>query len=255
VTYVLSGGVIAAFLGPICAQNTANLTSQPYLGSYLIVAIVGLANQVTIALVSFPPPPVDSILDYFCCCFWSNYKKKSTYDDDEKPSSQFRFCNKNIAIQIPKEDIFDNNNDNDDDDEKLLIKKQNSKQVAVHDNNNNNNNDDDTKNLKTETQQQQQVRDTYAIVSDFSFIISCTIATLAHTIMVMLMSNVTLQMNNNNQHHYSFNQSSLVMELHFFAMFSPGFITGYSFFKNLNIFFCKNIALEFFIHCTNQYII
>ena len=61
------------------------------------------------------------------------------------------------------------------------------------------------------------------IVQQPMFILACTIATLAHTIMVMVMSNVSVDMND---HAYSINTSSVVMEIHFFSMFAPGFITG-----------------------------
>jgi MFS family permease len=57
-----------------------------------------------------------------------------------------------------------------------------------------------------------------------SFIISCSCATLAHTIMIMIMSDVELAMSADD---FSLYYCSLVMELHFFAMFSPGFISGY----------------------------
>ena len=52
---------------------------------------------------------------------------------------------------------------------------------------------------------------------------SCIIPTVAHTLMVMLMSSVTLAMVKSG---YNFQQSALVMELHFLAMFGPGFFTG-----------------------------
>jgi MFS family permease len=67
------------------------------------------------------------------------------------------------------------------------------------------------------------VRSTWDIVLRPQFMLSCTIATLAHTIMVMLMSNVTVAMSDDN---YSFTICSIVMELHFFAMFAPGFVSG-----------------------------
>ena len=54
------------------------------------------------------------------------------------------------------------------------------------------------------------------------FVLSCSIATIAHTVMVMVMSNCALSMDSD----YSFMMTSLVMQFHFFAMFAPGFWTG-----------------------------
>ena len=54
------------------------------------------------------------------------------------------------------------------------------------------------------------------------FVLSCSIATIAHTVMVMVMSNCALSMDDD----YSFMLTSLVMQFHFFAMFAPGFYTG-----------------------------
>lgn len=54
------------------------------------------------------------------------------------------------------------------------------------------------------------------------FMLSCSIATIAHTVMVMVMSNCALAMDTD----YSFTMTSLVMQFHFFAMFAPGFWTG-----------------------------
>lgn len=156
VTYVLAGGVLAAFLGPTGASYSANLFSQDYQGSFVIIAGVGILNQATIMLVKFPPAPAKTL---------------QNVDD------------------VPK-------------------------------------------------------RSNYEIVSQPLFIVSCAVATIAHTIMIMIMvrrhfnsvrrlfcvielsclkSNVSVDMSNNG---YSFDATALVMELHFFAMFSPGFISG-----------------------------
>jgi predicted MFS family arabinose efflux permease len=141
VTYVLSGGVIAAFLGPTSADQTVDFAGKPYVGSFATMAIIGVLNELTIMLVNFPKAP----------------------KVDEKS-----------AMTVP------------------LVE-----------------------NTKRSVSQ---------IISQPLFIVSCAVATLAHTIMVMLMSNVTLAMKDN---HYSLKACSLVMELHFFSMFAPGFYTGF----------------------------
>lgn len=60
VTYVLSGGVIAAFLGPLCANNTAEINTHEFLGSYMIIAVIGLFNEITIWFIDFPKPVTPS---------------------------------------------------------------------------------------------------------------------------------------------------------------------------------------------------
>lgn len=54
------------------------------------------------------------------------------------------------------------------------------------------------------------------------FILSCSIATIAHTVMVMIMSNCALSMSES----HSLGSATLVLEMHFLAMFAPGFGTG-----------------------------
>jgi MFS family permease len=66
-------------------------------------------------------------------------------------------------------------------------------------------------------------RKLYDIIKQPLFIVSCIIPTIAHTMMVMLMSSVSLAMEKNG---FDFERTSLVMTLHFLAMFLPGFITG-----------------------------
>jgi MFS family permease len=66
-------------------------------------------------------------------------------------------------------------------------------------------------------------RKLYEIIKQPLFIVSCIIPTIAHTMMVMLMSSVSLAMEKNG---FEFEKTSLVMTLHFLAMFLPGFVTG-----------------------------
>lgn len=154
ITYVLSGGVIAAFVGPTVANYTIDLVSKDYIGTYLVVALFGAMNFLVICLVRFPPP-------------------KSALQLQEEKSNQST-----------------------------------SRSVSFRDNPEANPN---------------QTRHTWHICTQPLFILSCTIATLAHTIMVMIMSNVSVDMTH---HGYSFHNASLTLELHFVAMFGPGFFTG-----------------------------
>ena len=56
VTFVLTGGVLAAFLGPSSANYTKDFTSHEYFGSFLSMGVIGLLNWAVVALVNFPPP-------------------------------------------------------------------------------------------------------------------------------------------------------------------------------------------------------
>lgn len=132
--------MIAAFLGPTCANFSIHLIGEDYQGSYMLIAVIAVINQLTIWFVRFPPRP------------------------DTKTTTISRVTASDVPVRTPME-----------------------------------------------------------ICSQPLFIISCTVATLAHTIMVMIMSNVSLDMVDEG---YSFHKSAQVMEVHFFSMFAPGFLSG-----------------------------
>ena len=155
VTYVLSGGIIAAFLGPSAANYSIHIFSTEYIGSYLCIAVFAALNMLVLLLVNFPPKPESKTIE-------SN-------------------------VQSPR-DV-----------------RRSSVPAAVT--------------PSVEHSSSPVVRSAYEICTNYMFILSCAIATLAHTIMVMVMSNITVDMEDNS---YTFSACSLVMELHFFAMFSPG---------------------------------
>ncbi|RYG67968.1 MFS transporter [archaeon] len=156
VTYVLSGGIIAAFLGPTAANYSIHIFSTEYIGSYLCIAVFAVLNMLVLMLVNFPPKPEAKTIAGV---------HSSKQDSGDIASS--------MASNDP------------------LVEHR----PSVH------------------------LRSAYEICTQYMFILSCAIATLAHTIMVMVMSNVALDMQD---HSYTFGATSLVMELHFFAMFSPG---------------------------------
>jgi MFS family permease len=58
VTLVLTGGVVAAFVGPELAQRTATVFGEErkYLCSFLAVGVIGLINATVCVLVAFAPP-------------------------------------------------------------------------------------------------------------------------------------------------------------------------------------------------------
>jgi MFS family permease len=153
VTYVLSGGIIAAFLGPTSANYSIHIFNKDYIGSYLLIAVFAGLNLLVLLLVDFPPAPneVKTVIS-----------TNPVHDEEETDEE----ISRNSVHIIPP-----------------------------------------------------RVRSAYEISTQPMFILSCAVATLAHTIMVMVMSNVTLEMDKEG---YGFAPSSLVMEFHFFAMFAPG---------------------------------
>ncbi len=115
VTYVLSGGILAAFLGPISADNTDTIVPPDYTGSFLVMAVIGILNFGTLSFINFPVKALMS-----------------------KGVSGVR--------------------------------------------------------LRLEPKR----RSIWTIVSQRRFILSCTIATVAHTVMTMVMSNCSIAMNDRN---------------------------------------------------------
>eukprot|EP01039_Chlorochromonas_danica_P002280 gene2280-2495_t len=194
VTYVLSGGIIAAFLGPTSATYSVHIFDKDYMGSYAMVAVFAILNQFVLHFVNFPPrasavATVGAKQEYS--------RILSAGGDDE--------AGVNAEVIQGVNPIHD--------------KEDQQHQQQHHDDND----DDDEDDEQPERSPSFVRRTTWQIVTQPMFVLSCAIATLAHTIMVMLMSNVTLDMED---HGYGFSMTSLVMELHFFAMFSPGFISG-----------------------------
>ena len=184
VTYVLSGGILAAFLGPSAANYTIHMLGDKYMGSYLMIAVFATLNQAVISLVKFParesalttavPVPVTSTENTTTSSSVHHSKDMETHTHTENP----------LTRSTPSGE---------------------REQAAVV------------------SAGPSKGRTRWQIVSQPQFLLSCSIATLAHTIMVMLMSNVTIAMKDSG---FAFSTTSLVMEVHFFAMFCPGFVTG-----------------------------
>ncbi|KAJ1431642.1 major facilitator superfamily domain-containing protein [Ochromonadaceae sp. CCMP2298] len=161
VTYVLSGGVLAAFLGPTSANYSASLLGTDYLASYLIIAVIAACNQFVILFVEFPAI--------------------------KGPNSRAQSTENPLYSSVAAED-------NPPKDGVRLIELSEG-----------------------------HIRSMREIVQQPMFIVACTIATLAHTVMIMIMSNVSLAMESSG---FQFSRSSLTLELHFLGMFAPGFFTA-----------------------------
>ena len=57
VSLVLAGGLLGAVVGPNLAAYTRNLTSTPFTGAYLTLAVAALLSMVVMAQTQFPPVP------------------------------------------------------------------------------------------------------------------------------------------------------------------------------------------------------
>jgi MFS family permease len=57
ISFVLAGGLAAAFIGPMLARATVQLFETTYLGSYLCVPVLGVLTAAWLAGLRMPPPP------------------------------------------------------------------------------------------------------------------------------------------------------------------------------------------------------
>jgi len=203
VTYVLTGGVLAAFLGPVTASASRNVFDKEYMGSFFAISLIGVANTFVVLAVKFPKFT-------FCAELAKETVVYSPLAEQEEGEGE-------------GEEEGEGEGEGGGDD---------SRTVATMNTNNTNAVTVAAKHSKAQPAAPVETaasalskprRSLYSIISQPLFIISCLIPTSAHTMMVMLMSSVTLAMLSSG---FSFQQSSVVMVLHFLAMFSPGFITG-----------------------------
>jgi MFS family permease len=57
VSLVMAGGLLGAVIGPNLAARTRDLSSVPFVGAYLALAVVALLAMALIAFIDFPPTP------------------------------------------------------------------------------------------------------------------------------------------------------------------------------------------------------
>ena len=179
VTYVLSGGIIAALLGPSTAAQTVDILPMKYTGSFIAMAVLGIMNQIVLSYVQFP-----------LVCVIRRSNSKRGYDIhrilQDMPEHGRDSRRRGVSYDV--------------EDSQTLTKAQAAEPEAA-----------------------EIGRPLYVICSQPLFVLSCATATLAHTLMVMLMGDVTLKMAALG---LSFANCTFVMEMHFFCMFAPGVVTG-----------------------------
>lgn len=57
ISWVLGGGCIGAFIGPLLARESQNLLVAPFAGAYLLLIVIAVAGLGLISLIDFPPLP------------------------------------------------------------------------------------------------------------------------------------------------------------------------------------------------------
>ena len=61
ISFVLAGGLAAAFIGPMLARGTVQLFDTTYLGSYLCVPVLGLLTSALLVGLRMPPPAAEAV--------------------------------------------------------------------------------------------------------------------------------------------------------------------------------------------------
>ena len=145
VTLVLTGGVIAAFVGPEVGLRTAMILGKDdeYLASFIAVGVIGVVNSFLCSLPRYPPPP---------------------------PAASAALLEAEQGAAPPTPPIR----------------------------------------LST-------------LMLQPRCMLAVSVATLAHTSMVMLMSPLVIAMSNAG---FPNELTTITLETHFFSMFAPGFLTG-----------------------------
>src|SRR5262249_44193894 len=62
ISFVLIGGLAAAFIGPMLARATVRLFETTYLGAYLCIPVLGLITAALLLGLRMPPPAADTAL-------------------------------------------------------------------------------------------------------------------------------------------------------------------------------------------------
>ena len=61
ISFVLAGGLAAAFIGPMLARETVRLFDTTYLGAYLCVPVLGLLASALLVGLRMPPPAEEAV--------------------------------------------------------------------------------------------------------------------------------------------------------------------------------------------------
>lgn len=209
VTTVLTGGCFAAFLGPTLGIATRDMFSQQYLGCYVIMVILGIVNLGTVMFVTFPPPITPDIAllpDLASLSASIGGTIRLSHDSTrEKRDSDPEVLMHGLSGQSGADITA----------AAAVGGKGLTSPVS---------NDGAAAGRRSVSDSVPKARPLLGIVLSVGFIVPTLINTVSQVLMMIVMINCTLELN---QLGYSFVYLSLVLDMHFFAMFASGFITGY----------------------------
>ena len=203
VSLVLTGGVISAFLGPGLGVIGVDLFPQKYAGSFLMMGIIGILNQYTVYFVNFPDEFMKNKNDEYKSKTISHDSDVNNINEGETYNIMIKNNDTGSVTKVRPSELSVSS----------VAPSFKHEEIDVQMKNNS---------PPREVSEQQKRRPMREIITQRNFIVACLVATLAHTVMIMIMSNCTLAMDDD----YSVLMQTFVMQSHFAGMFLPGFITG-----------------------------
>jgi MFS family permease len=214
VTYVLTGGIIAAFLGPYVATHSVKLFPIDYLGSYMMIGLFAMLNQSVVSCTSFHPSTTTSSS--------SSHSTISAHGEDEEH-----------MMIVVHEDVSAGGGASYDTfglpaaEARIARNEEHTTAISTaHEHSHSEH--DEQENVIVLGEESVERRSICQIITTPIFLFSCLVATLAHTMMVMIMSTISLEVMAVYASSYTLalQYTSYIMQLHFLAMFAPGFFTG-----------------------------
>ena len=209
VTLVLSGGVVAAFAGPELAGRTSNIVPEyPFLGSFASVALISVVNTIAVAVMRFPKHPLAAAAPLAAPAAVANTADTADTADntaDTTVSASARGKEAQKAGQNTASSL----------DEPLL---------AAHDRAESARRGTGGGSALPSSSTPVKATSLVRLMCQPQCVAAIVIATSAYTAMIMLMSPLAIAMEEKG---FDKELTLLTFELHFFAMFAPGFFTGH----------------------------
>jgi len=202
ISFVISGGVLAALVGPLGSTASAKLLPIEYTGSFAFMGVLSVCNLIFVSMVMFPKPAEPPAKQH-------SSDSIATADSSGAPGSPKAQAQSNgdlsgsevEGMPLSEGDIVGSISS---------INSAASEKAAEF-----------SPKLKT-VAERTPVCD---ILLRGDVMLAIAVATLAHTTMLLLMGPVTLAIQECEME-YSFTTAAYVLMAHFLMMFSPTFVTG-----------------------------